>query len=321
MPYVQFLDNMYNDKNIHKVSLKASMNRTTSNGGPINSPVLRCYVANCAIGGEVFTHSAQALIRNRIDLRLAGFDVHIVQIDNPRVIGTNCVYTTNIIVDRVSKSNITPAKRLVDGVCWLLSFATLSPVACFSYLSPGRSSGGPVRPGLQCLRSTVDVSDGSIVRKFLEQTYAPYCRFRRTRRLNVIFDYLVSAEREPRIIDIQFLLAFITLESLKDTYAKSKKYHFISGRYRKGPTKNSQEYHFRELIEGMLKEVKMSIGLKRLIRFRNIIVHSGVMQRTGKSKLRIYARVHDLIREYLLRLLGYRGPYNSHSDNTINIIL
>ena len=69
----------------------------------------------------------------------------------------------------------------------------------------------------------------------------------------------------------------------------------------------------------MLNEVGMKKGLKRIIRLRNEIIHSGLSRKSHRAQFTMYEKIHDIIREYLLRLLKYHGNYliYSSASNTI----
>lgn len=59
----------------------------------------------------------------------------------------------------------------------------------------------------------------------------------------------------------------------------------------------------------------MKRGLKRIIKLRNEIIHSGLSRLSFSSKISLYNRGHDIIREYLLRLLNYQGRYYINDSN------
>jgi hypothetical protein len=48
---------------------------------------------------------------------------------------------------------------------------------------------------------------------------------------------------------------------------------------------------------------------------RNEIIHSGIARRTYARQCALYETTHDLIREYLLRLLKYKGRYFRFRNN------
>jgi hypothetical protein len=54
--------------------------------------------------------------------------------------------------------------------------------------------------------------------------------------------------------------------------------------------------------------------LKRIVKLRNEIIHSGLSQRSHPQGWVMYEKIHDLLREYILRLLGFHGTYLVYSS-------
>lgn len=59
----------------------------------------------------------------------------------------------------------------------------------------------------------------------------------------------------------------------------------------------------------MLDEVGMTKELQGVVDLRNEIVHSGLSRMPHSELWKAYEEIHDLFREYLLRLLGFQGHY------------
>jgi hypothetical protein len=110
-------------------------------------------------------------------------------------------------------------------------------------------------------------------------------------------------------IELRLLLAVVTVESLKTTYARSRHIPFVNGRFRQP---NNRPYSFEELVRMMLKDVGMKRGLQRLTDLRNEVIHTALVRGSLRTNERRFRRIHDLLREYLLRLLGYHGPWLSY---------
>ena len=165
-------------------------------------------------------------------------------------------------------------------------------------------------------RPVFAIQDGTQVKRFVEQTYDKYVDLEQTRKLNVVFDYLVQAEAPGQLTEVKSLLAFVALESLKHTYAYSQGIPYINGYFRKPPHKGSgkgQPWQFKELVQQMLKRVVMAHDLTAAYSLRNDLIHSGLSSESFSRQRELYEDVHDLIREYLLRLLGYRGHYSPYA--------
>lgn len=284
------------------------------------TPDLRCFLSNCLIGGERITRQADGgRPRNRIELQLDRHEVTILQHRDIIKGSVNklkgySIAGTELIIRRVSERSLPAALRCAHNVSCLLGFASLSPIAAYGYEYPaksGRKSFESARGVAQYFKPTIEIRDGTVVRNYLEHTYPQYKKLNKVRRLDVFIDYLINAERREQPVEIQLLMAFVALEGLKHTYAKSRGLPYIKGSFRKRPRpkKGRDTYSFEELLEMMMKDVGMRRGLKRLINLRNEIIHAGIAMRRHQSLSRMYDRCHNILREYLLRLLGYRGTY------------
>jgi hypothetical protein len=167
-------------------------------------------------------------------------------------------------------------------------------------------------------RPTFDVRDGSNVKNFINQCWPLYRKLKRKRKLNIVFEILTTSEASSLPLEIRLVSVFIALENLKDTYAKSKGIPYCKGFYRKislppkpNPSKEPK-YSFEELLSLMLKETGIKKGLRRIISLRNDLIHSGISRRPHKSKLKTFENCHEIIRKYILILLGYKGSYRSY---------
>ncbi len=156
----------------------------------------------------------------------------------------------------------------------------------------------------------IDIDDGAHVRHFLEQTFPRFRRLRDKRRIIACIDTLLHAEAGIAPVELRMLAAYLTLEMLKETWARRKGIKYSKGSFwRTGPRGKPMRYGFEELLRDMCAEVGMRPSLKRLVQYRNALVHSGGLRLANRTKDRAYGAAQQLAREYLLRLLGYRGPY------------
>lgn len=272
------------------------------------------------MGGDDITRNGTDWTRDLVTFNCGGFvlvfrqnqDVVTGSIDKFKGIFTK---TSEVIVKDVKESEIKKVRETLDRICWLLSFAGLSRVICYGYEYPN-SSGlahfSSVVGTANYFRPSINIRDGITVKNFVEQAYDTYFRLEKIRKLNVVIDYLVQAERLEQPTELKLILAFVALENLKDTYARSKSIPYVKGYYRKPPThvgKPGAKYSFEDLLELMLRDVRMRKGLKRVIQLRNEIIHSGLSRKPHSRQFAMYERIHDLIREYVIRLLGYHGHY------------
>ena len=86
---------------------------------------------------------------------------------------------------------------------------------------------------------------------------------------------------------------------------------WLKSSYRKA---SGKKWSFKALLLDMFKQVNMpSPDLSAIVDLRNDIIHSGISQTSGDHQQDIYDNCQDLVREYLLRLLGYTGNFLLYS--------
>jgi hypothetical protein len=281
-------------------------------------PDLRAYLANCLIGGHTITAHGTSHIPDTVEFHCGG-QIFILK-QKPTVIngqmsdfrGMFCE-TSEILVRDVQPSQVQKTLQAIDRICWLLSFAGLSKVVCYGHDYPDgglNQSRQTVIGTAESLRPTLNIEDGALVKSFIEQTYPNFVSLEKSRKINVVIDYLLEAERRSQPIECKLIFAFILLENLKYTFATSKSIPYVKGFFRKGPGAKDKTYSFKELLECMFRDVRMpTASLKQIIDLRNELIHSGLSRNSLHQNWTIYEEIHDLLREYLLRLLGYHGNY------------
>jgi hypothetical protein len=138
-----------------------------------------------------------------------------------------------------------------------------------------------------------------------------YNSLRGPRQLNVAIDYFTSSEHSQIAIEIKLAIVFILLENLKHTFALVKGYPYIDGYFRiMGATsRGDHTKSFKELLNEMLGEVGMSPSIDGIIKIRNAIIHSGLSNIPFGQRFEIYIACQNIVREYLLRLLNFKGRY------------
>lgn len=274
------------------------------------------YAVNCLLVGHERFARADGQVVHGLQVCLGRWPVTILQ--TGRAIGTParefqdlCTDTTEIIVERVSDKTKGSAERVVDDLCVLLSLAGSSQVRAHSYSFEGRSHSHAIIAQGNFFRPLIDIHDGETVKRFLEECWPSYRRLKRTRKLPAAINYLVAADLHHSA-QIKLLIVFTALECLKATYASHSGIAYYRGRFRK-PTQSSPRkappYGLEELLDLMLREVGMRRGLKRAVRLRNAIVHAGLTRHNLRQLSDWYDWCHSLLQEYLVRLLGYHGPY------------
>lgn len=296
------------------------MSKTT--GKP--QAALRASVANCLMGGDSITHTGDSWIRDLVEFDCGGYQFkfrqkpEVINRDFDRYKGT-FFETTEVTVAGVAEDKVQEVKTAIERICWLLSFAGTCQVVPFEYEYPngsGLTHTFAVLGAAQYFRPVFEISDGTQVKSFVEQTYNQYARLEQQRKLNVIVHYLNQAEAPaPQPMEIKLILVFVALESLKHTFAESQGIPF-DGFFRKSTLNRNGKYltyYFGELVKMMLAEVGMTYDLAAAKKLRDNLIHSGLSVEPYNVQSALYADVHDLIREYLLRLLGYRGCYSPYA--------
>ena len=269
-----------------------------------------------------FTSHGNSQVRDTINFEIAGrvFTLkqhrHIIIGNLQEVVGQFCD-TSELMIKNVKEDEIAELELDIHRLCWLLSFACLSEVVFYGYDYPANQSTGhrwAANGKLDFFRPTLQIRDGKVVKSFIEQTFNNYKSLENTRKLYAAIHYMLLIETNDLPLEAKLALSFVLLENLKSTYAESKDIPYINGRFRKERTKESKPYGFKELLEMMLKEIGMTNDLSVVTKTRNKIIHSGLTQLPYDKAQKLHDDIHDLNREYILRLLGYRGEYLTYSS-------
>lgn len=289
-------------------------------------PKLTAYIANCLMGGAEITHRPDGswirdVVRFKCDRWEFCFRQHadIAHGKTESLRGT-LSKTTTVEIDDVRHSDKEQVLTTLDAICWLLSFATQSQVLCYGYEFPEGTTTAQFKSAAgiaNAFRPPFDLRDPNSIRAFVEQAYPAYRKLNKTRKLPVVFDYLDQVEHPNQPIEIQLLLLFITLENLKDTYARTAGIPYIKGYYRKPPKtsgKTGEKFGFEELLHEMLLSVGMRRGLKQVVTLRNEIIHSGLSRKSHARQWTMCERIQDLVREYIFRLLDYQGEFCTYAS-------
>lgn len=280
------------------------------------------YFANCLAGGDSISQIPKGgWIRDRIVWNFYGHEVILQQdesiITKPKNELTNLwIPTSTLIIKKITPSKIKFAENISKDIGWLLSFAGYSRVCLYKSEYPAGS--GNFRSiatiGVaKYFRPMIDIDNGSDVKDFIQQCLPNYRKLKRKRKLPEVFDMLISSEIQNMPIELRLVSVFLALESLKGTYAQTKSIPYVKGSYRRINSPN-KKYSFHELLLEMLQEYRIKKGLRRVITLRNDLIHSGISRRPYKSKRDIFETCHNILRIYLLKILGYSGKYYSYKE-------
>ncbi|MCE8510504.1 hypothetical protein KBY28_18780 [Ruegeria pomeroyi] len=245
---------------------------------------------------------------NRHSLTLGRYRVALTQdrqIVAQRPRGGGLIPSTQLVISGVR--SFAEGERVTDDLSRLLSLAAQSQVVPLSYRFGGYGR-QPLHPMGQALyfRPLLPIRDGAVMRTYLETVWPRYRLLRRRRKLAEVIDMLLIAELPVQPLEVKLAQLFIVMENLKSTHAKACGYPFRRGRYR-DPAQPSRVLGFEALLRDMFAEMGMRPGLRRLVTLRNEIVHFGLSRRPYESLRDHHDRGKDILHEYLLRLLGFRG--------------
>jgi hypothetical protein len=283
---------------------------------------LRAHVANCLIHGEMMTDLGKgSVVRDTVTLTCEGRKFIVTQqkevMENPvSHFAGRFSRTTQILVPNVARSDVSKALATIDRICWLLSFACQSKVVCYGHDYPAEAPGArkAVVGTTRIFRPVFEIREGAAIRDFIDQTYPAYTRLEQSRMLNVTIDYMLQADQEALPTECRLIFAFVLLENLKHTYAVSQGIPFVNGFFRRGPNPKDKTIPFKEMLTQMFNAAGMTPTLDDIVLLRNDIVHNGVSKLSHHDNWQKYEQIQDLVREYMLRLLGFKGSYVLYSE-------
>jgi len=279
--------------------------------------MFKAQVANYFGHGNSPTINANgSLSKNIILLKLGRYRVRIKQkteVISNKLRPNGFIHTSEIEIEQIK--NFATGERIVNDLCQLLSLVSMSQVRPINYEFNNIKKSINVSGQSMSYRPLITIMDGEVVKSFIEQVWPQYRKLKRSRKLFEVIEMMTVAELTIQPLEVQLAQAFIILENLKGTYARSKNIPFIKGYFReissppKADPAKEKKLGFERLLKDMLDEVGMSPSLRKVIQLRNEIIHFGLSRKPYESLLKHYDTCQDLIREYLLRILGYQGEY------------
>lgn len=287
------------------------------------SALFEAYSANCLLVGEhPLDLGGGAWTRGLMRLSLDGYDLELLQA--PWVINGSPSWsdargtwrhTTTFHIENVSEQERDAAVECVRALSELLSFVTSSEVALFGWQHPIGPTTATRWSSSGCINYStpvLDTHDGGLVRRFLETAWPHFSRERARRKLPEVFHYLALAEREDTPLELQLAIQFVVLEQLKHSFAISNGYVFIAPFFHVPGTvrpSNVTRRGFQALLQTMFATLGMNPALANIIDLRNEILHSGLSGRPFPELVAMKGDVIAIVREYLLRLLQYKGRF------------
>ncbi|WOD09244.1 hypothetical protein [Marinomonas sp. GJ51-6] len=208
-------------------------------------------------------------------------------------------------------------------IATLLSFA-LDSHCCLSYMEkvgdelPIRNL--PTRGSFIQRNPVIDANNSDALKAFLRMSYSSYNELHETRSLNVVIELFNLAENQQPM-ELQLATVFILLENLKATYATQENYCNHYGKYYKNQKDKKNGLGFKTILQEMFSSIGMKgetlSGLSSVVMLRNDIIHTALSEKKFNEQYKIYTDCRNLIAEYLLRLLGFKGSFNLFSERGI----
>ena len=264
---------------------------------------LRAYVMNSKVQGESFSEEVDGKVVR---------DTSVFTCEGQRfVLQTKPEQRAEILVENVGPQQVTATMEAIERICWLLAFATQSQVACYGHnypdCTPHKLLNSIHRPGQEA-DHVINPADGAAIRKFVDQTYPQFKALESARSLKVVIDYMLQAARPGLPMECRLVFLSVLLENMKQTYGTQLQYAIKGGKFVDPVTK--ARLGFQDMMNLMFSAVGMAPGLQPLVDLRNEVLHTGVASLTHAQQKLQYDAATDLIREYLLRLLGFKGNFD-----------
>ena len=271
------------------------------------------------------------------------FKQHDINLKQSKYINQNIV-TTTITVENVLQNEIDSILEIIDDICWLLSLAQQSRVTRHEYqYNSNRHFTDCSTFVINALAPIIEMH-GSEILNFINQTYENFKRLKSIRILPSIIGYLCEANKHPLALESKLILHYIIIENLKHTFAKEQGYKEKDGKFSHPNYPNLNylcpnkiEYCFDENTgqwvhkkyskcrsSEMTRRMFEHIGINRntindILKKRNRMIHEGLLLPFGDENYSTQAQkdlnnVNDLLRKYLLTILGYKGEYILNDD-------
>src|SRR3990172_11107146 len=262
------------------------------------------HLANCIIEGDSYSDVDGVKIKNKIVFQLKSKTIEIVQSPtlfiDPKSLAEyqgKFIRSTRVVVYDVEEKDIGYYSDVISKLASLLSFITTSQVVYTAYEYPA----GKIRQVLKVLGRTdimhhvLELHRGDEIKEFIVKTWEKFEDNYELRKLPLIFDYIFQAF-SVNTIETKLVFSYVTLESLKYTFAKEKSFKFSNGCFR---DQNSKRLSFNDLIKMMLNEVDINFDVKEIIELRNDIIHSDFTEKPYEHNFKVFIYCQHLIRNYI----------------------
>jgi len=285
--------------------------------------------------GEVTTRRGEAGTRNKFKLKLAGHAVTIVQrarVLNMRVNAARGKLVKSYTVRVSGIKTYEEGRELVEDLCALLSFARHTRIAAYEYRFGNRRTFHPILAA--CNQFRPPFSGGAVkLSDFVIQTWPTYRAQKQPRALGGLIHMITLTDADGTVLETKVTMAMQCLESIKTYFALAEGPRFgiretMEGRFIDA---RGKEASFRDLLSHALRDVDMTLpaSFTRIVRLRNALIHRGFIREADRVTRYIFGpltrgamhqvifetmeEVQDIAREFVLRLLNYKGPFMLYS--------
>ena len=297
-------------------------------------PVFYAKLVNFIGYGEYVTKRRSGWTRDKYRLKLDGHSVTIRQLKRVRNINRNKARGTQIDSSRVSITKISSFDEgiaFVDDLCWLLTFVTQSSVMAFEYGLGKRKTFHSVMGSCNAWRPPFGNGIGKIS-DFVTQAWPNYQKLKSTRPLTAFIHMIDASDLSGGLLEMKVTASLQCLESIKSYFALTEGTKFNIKESKKGQFLDDKgdEIHFEKLLKLALQDVGMTLprSFPTIKALRNALVHRGFIRETDNvtryifgplppramhaAMFEVMEDVQDILREYIFRLLGYKGKFRAY---------
>lgn len=290
---------------------------------------LHAELANCPIRGIEFIEvkgdgGGVSKIRNLVRLKIGQVEFELHQrpgmTSNFGRLKGGFVETTDVFVRQVEEADVSKTLETLSLVAEMLSFATESRVLAYSHEYPAGTGFGATHSvvgTVQLFRPPFDEPEH--IKLFVESCFDIYVQLRTRRKLNVAIDYIHHSIMRGLAIEVQAGIACLAFENLRDNFARDEGYPHVAGYFQeKGYTTKdrSKRVSFERHLTEMFQKVGQASDAARVIRIRNEVIHTGLMESNPAQKDDDLDFLESTLREYFLRTVGYHGPFFAYSGGS-----
>ena len=246
----------------------------------------------------------------------------------------NWGHTSNVIIDNCDFDR---GKEFANDLSSLLSFVTQSSVVAYSYKLDKIGEFSAVNGFVGDGRPVFATGEEERIQSFVEMCWSNYQIFKTKRALSGLFRMVALSDLPILPIETKIGMIFLAIESAKTYFAISESVNLgisedSNGNFMLGKHK----LYFKEIINLMIDSVGMSLEsrlIDNIAALRNAIIHRGFLREGDPYTASLFGKLsppsdvsnlfkriiseyeiaQDFLREYILRLLGFKGEYCSYS--------